>query len=120
MSSNTSSIRLSNSSCMGQCALVPGSDRREDNVCETDLCSEDVPIPLVYTDGMFCVRGAHVVNDRDVTITYCKIIPYIHPNLTLAWNISVSNGSLCKAICYNIKVLIVSPSYFTGTFSLCV
>ena len=101
---------------MGQCALVPGSDRREDNVCETDLCSQDVSIPLVYTDGMFCVRGAHVVNDRDVTTTYCKIIPYKQPN-SLTWNISVSNGSLCKAICYNIKVLIVSPSLFTGTFS---
>ena len=88
-------------------------------VCETDLCSEDVSIPLVYPDGMFCVQGGHTVSRQDVTTTYCNVIPYKAPN-GLMWNITVSNGSLCKAICFNTKALLYEPAYFNGTFIFCV
>ncbi|XP_062513260.1 uncharacterized protein LOC134189044 [Corticium candelabrum] len=104
---NSTSTLLSKS-CLAQCA---GVGAMQATVCETDLCSEDVSIPLVYPDGMFCVQGGHTVSRQDVTTTYCNVIPYKAPN-GLMWNITVSNGSLCKAICFNTKALLYEPAYF--------
>ena len=106
-----SSTQFTDSSCFGQCTLALQND-----ACETEMCSKNVTIPAVYSDGMICVRGGQAIVDRTVTTTECQVAYKIIPKKGLQWHIIVSTGSLCKAICYNLAALFKSPHPFNGTF----
>ena len=110
---DTSSRQFSVNACLGQCAVTVGMKH---HVCETEMCSENVVLPLVFTEGMFCVRGGQAVVDRTVTITECQVVPYILTDGRLTWLLVISKGILCKAICYNIVSLLGNVPLFASKF----
>lgn len=59
----------------------------------------------IYPNGMYCMGGGHGVAEHGVLSIGCNLVPR-YSTKGLQWEMTIDEGSLCKAICFSTSSLV--------------